>query len=310
MVQSASWLSVLCASIPVAFFVAFLFLPESPTYLLSQGKTNEAKAALRYYRGIDNDLDTEIKQLKEQIRNYARNKGTFKQLLSTKSTVKALIVAFGLMIFQQMSGIFAIIFYAENIFKTFAISMNPPGAAIILAFCLVSSTYFSTMLLRKIKRRILLMLSFILMALNIGGLAIFYNLKAPNLLSSNSWVPLFTLCMYASVYASGVGPIPWLMVREIFPTNITRRATAITAGFHWFLAFLVTKLYQNMVDMVKPGWVLWHFAVTCVIGALFVYFLVPETKGRTLEDIENEFKGIAKKKKHTHVIEVESISDL
>lgn len=311
MVHSASWLSVLCASIPVAFFIAFLFLPESPAYLISQGKSNEAKTALRYFRGIDNDVDEEMRQLKEYIRNYARNKVTFKQLFKTKSTVKALVVSFGLMIFQQMSGIYPILFYAEKIFRTFAISMNPPGAAIILGFCLVSSTYFSTTMLRVVKRRFLLMFSFMFMAINAGSLAVYYNLKAPitYVATDNVWIPLFTLCMFVSVYASGVGPIPWLMLREIFPSNVTRRATAITAGFHWFLAFGATKLYQNMVDKVKPGWVFWHFAVTCLFGAVFVYFFVPETKDRTLEEIQNEFQGIHKKKKHRHVIEVESVSE-
>lgn len=306
MVQSTSWLSVLCASIPVAFFIAFIFLPESPAYYMSQGKTGEATSALRYFRGIDNDIDAELKVMKEHIRNYARNRVTFKQLFQTRSTAKALVVSFGLMIFQQMSGIYPVLFYAEKIFKTFAISLNPPGAAIILGFCLVSSTYFSTMLLRSFRRRVLLMASFISMALSLGSLAIYYHVKAANLQSSSTWVPLFTLCMYVTVYAMGVGPIPWLMLREIFPSNVTRRASAITAGFHWFLAFGATKMYQNLVDLVGPGWSLWHFAVTCIVATIFVFFFVPETKGKTYEEIQKEFEGIHKTKMHIHVIEVET----
>lgn len=309
MVENTTWLSVLCASIPIAFFIAFIFLPESPAYLMSQGKFHEAKAALRYYRGIDNDIDGEIKELKEYIRSSVKNKITFKKLFSTRSTVKALVVSFGLMIFQQLSGIYPVLFYAKKVFENFAISLNPPSAAIILGFCLVSSTYFSTMLLKIVRRRILLMLSFFLMALNLGGLAIYYHLKVSSMSSNNTWIPLFTLCLYVSVYAAGVGPIPWLMLREIFPRNVTRRATAITAGFHWLLAFGVTKLHKNLEDLIKPGWTLWHFAVICMIGAIFVFFFIPETKGRTLEEIQNEFAGIRKQKKHRHVIEVESVSE-
>lgn len=285
-----------------------MFLPESPAYLISQGKQGEAKAALRYYRGIDNDIDSEIKQLKEYIRNSAKNRVTFKELFSTRATIKALVVSFGLMIFQQMSGIYPILFYAEKIFQEFNISLEPPAPAIILGFCLVSSTYFATMLLKKARRRVLLLISFSAMALSLGGLAIFYHLKASTVVpSKNTWVPLFTLCMYVTLYAAGVGPIPWLMLREIFPSNVTRRATAITAGFHWFLAFGVTKLYQNLLSTVNHGWTLWYFAVTCVIGVIFVYFFVPETKGRSLEEIQNEFDGIHKKKRHMHVIQVESV---
>ncbi|CAH0720990.1 unnamed protein product, partial [Brenthis ino] len=308
MVHSTSWLSVLCASIPVAFFIAFIFLPESPAYLMSQGKQSQAKAALRYYRGIDNDIDSEMKALKEYIRSSVKHRVTFKELFSETVNVKALVVSFGLMIFQQLSGIYPVLFYAESIFTSFSTSLNPPGPAIILGFCLVSSTYFSTMILKKVRRRVLLMSSFAAMAISLGGLAIYYQWKASNFSSNNAWVPLFALCIFVSVYAAGVGPIPWLMLREIFAPHVRRRATAITAGFHWFLAFGVTKLYQNLVVLVKPGWALWHFAVTCVIGIIFVYFFVPETKSRTLEDIQNEFDGIHKRKKHTHVIEVETLS--
>lgn len=304
MVENTSWLSVLCASIPISFFVAFIFLPESPAYLISQSKSNEAKAALRYFRGIDNDVDAEIKGIKEYMRGTAKNKVTFKELFTTRATVLGLIVSFGLMIFQQLSGIYPVLFYARKIFETFSISLNPPNAAIILGFCLVSSTYFSTMLLKIIRRRVLLMLSFSLMAISLGCLAIYYHLKASSLSTSSTWVPLLTLCLYVSLYAAGVGPIPWLMLREIFPPNATRRATAITAGVHWLLAFGATKLYQNLVEMVGPGWTLWHFAVTCVIATIFVYFFVPETKDRTLDDILSEFEGIHKRKKHRHVIEL------
>ncbi|XP_049880665.1 facilitated trehalose transporter Tret1-like isoform X2 [Pectinophora gossypiella] len=306
MVNSVSWHCLLCASIPVAFFIAFIFLPESPAYLLSQGKFAEAKTSLTYFRGIDNDVDSEIKSLKENIRNSLKHKVTFKELFSTRATIKALVVSFGLMIFQQLSGIYPILFYADSVFKPFEISLNPPAGAIILGFSLVTSTYFSSMLLKTIRRRILLIISLTTMAMSLGGLATYYHLKASNSITSNStWVPLLTLCIYVSMYAAGIGPIPWLMLREIFPANVTRRATAITAGFHWFLAFGVTKLYQNLVEKVSPGWTLCHFSVTCIVGAIFVYFFVPETKGRTLQEIQDEFEGIHRHKKHTHVIEVE-----
>ncbi|XP_039760786.1 facilitated trehalose transporter Tret1-like isoform X2 [Pararge aegeria] len=312
MVQNLSWLAVLCVTIPVAFFIAFIFLPESPAYLLSQGKSSEAKSALRYFRGIDNDVDGELKAIRETLRNFAKNRVTFKQLFTTKATVKALVVSFGLMIFQQLSGIYPVLFYSEMIFCSFANPLYDREAtyipSIILGFCLVSSTYFSTMFLKRMRRRVLLLCSFTGMALSLGSLAIYYQLKASNLSTSKTWIPVLALCIFVSVYAAGAGPIPWLMLREIFPPNVRRRATAITAGFHWFLAFGVTKLYQNLEKMVQAGWVLWNFAVICVIGTIFIYFFVPETKGRTLEEIQNELNGIHKRRAHRHVIQVETIA--
>ncbi|KAL0860763.1 hypothetical protein ABMA27_009308 [Loxostege sticticalis] len=309
MVSSVAWLSLLCATIPIAYFIAFIFLPESPAYLMSQGKYHEAKAALRYFRGIDNNIDAEIKELKENVRNYGKLRVTFKELLTTKITVKALVVSFGLMIFQQMSGIYAVLFYAQYIFNAFQISQNLPGAAIILGFCLVSSTYFSTMLLKTVRRRVLLMISFSVMALSLGILAMYYHLQMSQVMESSTVIPLLALCLFVSVYAAGVGPIPWLMLREIFPRAATRRATAITAGCHWLIAFTVIRMFQTLIKKVRPGWTLWYFSSICVIGLIFVYFFVPETKDRSLEEIQNEFEGIHKKRKHRHVIEVESVSE-
>lgn len=275
---------------------------------MSQGKFHEAKTALQYFRGIDNDVDSEIKELKENVRNYGRNKVTFKQLFTTRKTVKPLIVAFGLMIFQQMSGIYPILFYAEKIFQKFAISLHLPSATIIQGLCFVTSMYFSTVFLKKFRRRVLLLISFALMALSLGTLAMCYNFKPSKLSAHNTWVTLSALCLFVSVYAVGAGPIPWLMLREIFAPNVRRRATALTAGVHWFFAFGVTTLHQNLVHMISPGWTFWHYAVTSLIGTIFVYFFVPETKGKTLEEIHNEFDGIHKSKRHRHVIEVETVS--
>lgn len=312
MVQNIAWVSLLCASIPIAFFVAFFFLPESPAYLMSQGQFSEAKAALRYFRGIDNDVDGELKVIKENLRSYAKNRMSFKQLFTTRATVKALVVSFGLMIFQQMSGIYPVLFYSEIIFSTFDDPKDLTATyipSIILGFCYVSSIYFSTMFLKRIRRRVLLLISFVSMALSLGSLAIYFQFNRSRFLSSyKPWVPVFCLCTFVSTYAAGVGTIPWLMLREIFPPNGRRKATAVTAGFHWFLAFGVTKLYHNLEQVVKSGWVLWHFAVTCIVGTLFVYFLVPETKGRTLEEIQNELEGIHKRRAHRHVIQVETVA--
>lgn len=146
------------------------------------------------------------------------------------------------------------------------------------------------------------------MALSVGLLGVFFHVYSVGSNTKNSWMPILCLSFFVSFYSVGVGPIPWLMLREIFPTNIRRRATAISAGVNWFFAFIITKVYQNMIDSVETGWVLWNFAMVCTVAAIFVYFMVPETRGKTLEQIQKQLTGSGVQKRHRHIIEFETIT--
>lgn len=283
-------------------------MPESPVYLMTQGKTVEARNSLLYIRGIGCDIDQELVRIQNYIRECIDKEGNFKDLISTRSNLKAMIVALTLMIFQQLTGISAIIFYMGKIFASTNSSFSPVASTVIVGIIQVGSTYASAAFLSRIGRRPMLMLSNLIMAISVAGLGIYFHLSIMNDEEFYNWIPILCISTYVSFYSIGVGPIPWQMLREIFPSNVRRRATAISAGLCWFMAFGVTKYYQNMANSVGIGWVLWNFGTVCAIGVVFVYFCVPETKDKSIEQIHKELNGSNPPTKHRHIIEIDSIS--
>lgn len=303
LVGNVTILSLICAAFPAVYFLGFLFMPESPVYLMSQGKTLEARNSLIYLRGAGVDIDQELKAIKNYIDESISTDGTFKDLIATRANVKALFIAFALMIFQQLTGITAVIFFLGQIFRSAGIREY---STVIVGFTQVISTYLAAVFFTTSGRRPMLILSNLVMGVSVTSLGIYLIFNA--MVAKSVWVPTMCLSTFVSFYSIGVGPIPWLMLRELFPVNIKRRSTAISAGVNWFMAFLVTFFYNNMVESVGTGWVLCNFGIICGISATFVYFVVPETKGKTIVHIHNELSRKSGLRRHRHIIEIESVS--
>lgn len=110
-------------------------------------------------------------------------------------------------------------------------------------------------------------------------------------LSSVSWIPLLSFAVFIVIFSIGFGPIPWLMVGELFTSNMKSVASAATAMCNWTLAFLVTKCFQDMVDLMGISSSFATFGMISLIGTIFVSVMVPETKGRSVEEIQIELYG-------------------
>lgn len=106
--------------------------------------------------------------------------------------------------------------------------------------------------------------------------------------------------MYIIVFSIGFGPIPWIMLGEIFPSKIKRIASSIAASFNWLLAFAVTKFFQNLLDFLGAAITFNLFGVICLFGAIFVYVIVPETKGKEHDEIKEILEGSNKDSKKSN----------
>lgn len=275
------------AAIPVPFFLLMLLTPETPRWYVSKARVQEARKSLRWLRGKNVNIEKEMRDLTISQTESDRTGGNaFKQLFS-KRYLPAVMISLGLMLFQQLSGINAVIFYAASIFQMSGSSVDENLASIIIGVVNFISTFIATMLIDRLGRKVLLYISSVAMITTLLALGAYFYLKQNHIdVTAYGWLPLACLVIYVLGFSIGFGPIPWLMLGEILPSKIRGTAASLATGFNWTCTFIVTKTFQNIIDAIYMHGTLWLFAVICIGGLLFVIFFVPETKGKSLEEIE------------------------
>lgn len=199
-------LNLICASIPIIFGVIFVFMPETPSYLLSKGKKEAAAKSLRWLRGNEYDFSQELAQLQEQQEADRNNKVSLAAALSRRSTLKAIFISLGLMFFQQMSGINAVIFFTKDIFDAADTGIDSGIATIIVGVMQVISVFVSSIIVDRLGRRLLLIPSAAVMALCTILLGIFFYMKQQgNDVSALGWLPVASLCVFIILFSLGFG---------------------------------------------------------------------------------------------------------
>jgi len=170
--------------------------------------------SLKWLRGQQYDPSEEIAELQNDAEERKANSLTFGQAMSRKTTIRGLVVTMGLMFFQQVSGINAVIFYTNAIFEAADTGISPSIATIIIGVMQVIATLVSTMIVDRVGRRILLLISDSVMALCTLALGIFFYMKDQNKdsVTSLGWLPILSLCVFIISFSLGLGPVPWLMM--------------------------------------------------------------------------------------------------
>lgn len=187
-------------------------MPESPYYWVSKNQTEKAVSSLKWLRGNDYDYSTELQELQSEHQERENSKVSFAAAFGRKTSVKALIIMLGLMFFQQMSGINAVIFYTGFIFKAANTGIEGSLATIIVGVMQVIATFISSIIVDKLGRRILLLLSVSVMALCtiVLGIYFFLSEKNPSSMESLGWLPIVAMCVFIVMFSLGFGPIPWV----------------------------------------------------------------------------------------------------
>ncbi|XP_046418188.1 facilitated trehalose transporter Tret1-like isoform X1 [Neodiprion virginianus] len=285
-------LSIVSAIIPLIFFAVFFFMPESPAYYLMKNKDDLARSSLLRLRGPAYDIEQELQAKKDTIAEEVKNKASFLEAIRTQVARKGLIVAFGLMMFQQLSGVNAIIFYTGSIFGEGG-SMSSETSTIIVGVIQVVAVFASTLVVDKLGRKILLISSSTVMTIGAFTVGIYFYLSHTGVdVSAYNWIPLIAVSLFIFMFNLGLGPIPWMMVGELFAPQIKGIAGSSACLFNWIMAFLVTKFYSDLVTAFGNYTTFWIFSVVCALSIVFFVFVVPETKGKTLEQIQQEMGAV------------------
>ncbi|CAH0405429.1 unnamed protein product [Chilo suppressalis] len=285
-------LAYLGAALPVPFFLLMLLTPETPCWYMTKGRMEDARKSLQWLRGKNVDIEKELRDLtRNQVESEHVRGNIFGQLFS-KKYLPAIGISLGLMIFQQLSGINAIIFYAEEIFLMAGSSIDKNLSSIIIGIVNFISTFIATVLIDRLGRKMLLYISCVSMIVTMVTLGAYCYLNDSGVDVKNlGWLPLACLVIYVLGFSVGFGPVPWLMLGEILPSKIRGVAAAMATTTNWTCAFIVTKTFKNVSIALKMYGAMWLFTIICFIGLLFVIFFVPETRGISLEEIEKKLTG-------------------
>jgi SP family galactose:H+ symporter-like MFS transporter len=294
------WMLGLSAAPGLMLVAVALVTPQSPRWLMRMGRRADAAAQMNKIRpgtdpgpGLDK-IATVLGQKK--------GRASWGEVFGKKWR-RPLLVGIGLAVFQQITGINAIIYYADQIFAAAGFTTQALQTTVTtwaVGGVNVAATFIAIAFIDRLGRRKLLLAGLLGMALSLAvvGAAFGFMTKAtaalPAATSKAGVVTLVALVVFIACFAFSMGPVVWTVINEIFPGHIRGRAVAVATAFNWASAFVVSQVFLSLIGAIGNSFTFWLFALFCGLGWAFVFYRVPETKGRSLEQIQQIWnaKGI------------------
>ncbi|MFV0559633.1 MAG: sugar porter family MFS transporter [Enterococcus sp.] len=284
------------AAVPAAIlFIGGLILPESPRYLVKIGEKNAAKNILLNIR-TEEETQQELSEIEEQS---TQEKGTLKAVFS-EWVRPALVVAFGLAILQQFMGCNTIFYYAPRILMS---GGTDEGSAmltqIVLGVFYVIVTTIAAIYMDHFKRRTVLTVGAILMGLSFFALAWAFTVEAHQ--SGFHILTFIFIATYISSFCATWGPVMWVMIGEVFPLKIRGLAVGIASLVNWIANWIVSVSFPALETSIGDISLFIGFGIICIVAAFFVKVFVFETRGYSLEEIEEALENKRTKYLNTSV---------
>nr|XP_012230919.1 PREDICTED: facilitated trehalose transporter Tret1-like isoform X2 [Linepithema humile] len=280
---------------PCLFVVTFIWLPESPYYLMRCDAKQKAIDSLIQLRG-KGDVHKEADSIERIVKIDLANETGFQELLFVSGNRRALIILLCLGTLQQMSGSQAILQYAQLIFDQANINLEGKYLTMILGIVQVIFTIVCMMITDGIGRKPLLIISAFGSACSTAIVALYFNLQYCGMdISKIAWLPVIGVFTYIVMYSLGLGPLLLTMSSELFATNVKALGSTITVIVLNASAFTVVKSYLLIAGTAGVHVPFWIFFTCSFIIVLLTFFYIPETKGKTLEQIVEKLHKLPKK---------------
>jgi sugar porter (SP) family MFS transporter len=271
------------AAVPaVLLFIGMLFQQESPHWLIRQGRDDEARQVLLRLRD-EGDIDREIREVHE----LSQIEGSYRDLISPR--VRPLVyVGVLLAVFQQITGINTVIYYAPTLLQGAGLGNNAALLANVVNGCVnVGMTIVAIWLLDKVGRRPLLLSGTAGMAVGMVVVGCAF-IGGSDLHGAAALVAIAGLLIYTGSFAIGLGPVFWLLIAEIYPLRIRGAAMSVASMANWAANFVVTISFLTLLNAISGVGVFFLFGFLTLVALAYFWRRVPETKGRSLQEIERD----------------------
>jgi SP family arabinose:H+ symporter-like MFS transporter len=275
------WMLLVMAAPAVLLFFSLFLVPESPRWLVARGRNDDAFKVLVKTSGKE-FASAELKEIEETLKN--QEESTFRDLLAPK--IKPLLfIGIILAVFQQITGINTIMYYAPKIFANVGQSNDSAlFQTILIGGTNLIFTLVAMVLIDRLGRKLLIIIGSTGMMLMLAGLSALYFTNQ----TSGVLVLVFILG-YIAFFAASLGPALWVVAAELFPNRLRSKGMSIAIVSLWIACTVVTIVFPIMLEKLSGGITFLIFALICLANLLYVLKYVPETKGKTLEELEKQF---------------------
>lgn len=281
------------------------FVPESPSWLVMKGKVELAKKSLKKIHAMSDSV-ADNRELNKKVEilehNFHSSRGTKKESivnsLRKPEVYKPLGIMIGFFAFQQFSGIFVIVVFAVQFTSNAGVSFDPFLCAVIIGLCRIVATFLTSWLLDKFGRKTPTICSGVGMSLCMFGLAVTSHFHI-----HISIIQISLIMMFIFISTIGFLTVPFTMVAEIYPQRERGLASGLTIFSAYTMSFVIVKLYPMMVDGLGNELTFIFYGFVALFGVLYVFWFLPETKGKTLKEIEDYFRHTTTKQNKLYIVD-------
>lgn len=270
----------------LAFFMLLFLNPRSPRWLISRNLIDEARQVIRSLGSDKDNVEQEITEIKESL---TADKDSLREKFFQKKYSKPIFLAITIAAFNQLSGINAVLYYAPRLFEMAGFAQGSAMlSSVIIGFVMLVFTLLAMLVIDHFGRKKLMLYGSIGYIISLFAIAITFFTNDENFTDLGGYVVLISLIVFIAAHGFGQGAVIWVFISEIFPNKVRARGQALGSFTHWFMAAAISWSFP-VFAAISGGFIFTFYAFCMILQLLWVMFIMPETKGIPLEELQKKW---------------------